>query len=86
MDLDYIVEFFDNVGSKFHAADMSYKTFANRGDLVSFTPVKDNLQSAKFLENGKSIIKIYNEKYPNGIFDYVSLMIGDIHFPRKVNE
>lgn len=83
MELDYIVEFFDNVGSKFHAADTSFKTFVNRGDLVTFLPESNNLLLGKFLENGKSIIKIYNEKYPNGMFDYVSVIIGDIHFPTK---
>ena len=85
MELNYVVEYFDNVGTKFHAAETLFKTVVNRGDLVSLTCGTDNLILAKFIENGKSIVKIYNEKYPNGMFDYVHIMIGDILFPTKVN-
>ena len=84
MELNYVVDYFDNVGNKFYAAEVGFKTLVNRGDLVSLTCGSDNLISAKFIDNGKSIVKIYNEKYQNGIFDYVHVVIGDIHFPTKV--
>lgn len=84
MELDYIVEYYDNVGNKFHAAETSIKTMMNRADLASFTIGPNNVITAKFLENGELIMKIFNEKYPTGMFDYVHMMIGDIMFPTKV--
>ncbi|XP_063995333.1 nuclear pore membrane glycoprotein 210 [Diachasmimorpha longicaudata] len=83
MELNYIVEYFDTIGSKFHAAETNLNTISNRGDLVSFTSTGNNDISVKFHETGELVAKIYNEKYPNGMFDYVHMMIGDIIFPSK---
>ncbi|XP_011343708.2 nuclear pore membrane glycoprotein 210 isoform X2 [Ooceraea biroi] len=83
MELDYIVEYYDNVGNKFHAAETNIKTMMNRADLASFTIGSSNVITAKFLENGELIMKIFNEKYPTAMFDYVHMMIGDIVFPTK---
>ena len=84
MDLDYVLEYYDNVGTKFHAAELDFKTLASRTDLVAFTQNIKNTVNTKFLENGELIVKIFSEKYPNGIFDYVHMMIGDVLFPTKV--
>lgn len=84
MELDYALEYYDNVGTKFHAAEVNAKITLNRADLASFTISADNVVPAKFIENGDLVIKTYNEKYPNGMFDYVHMMIGDIVFPTKV--
>ncbi|XP_076668038.1 nucleoporin 210 [Andrena cerasifolii] len=83
MELDYALEYYDNVGTKFHAAEVNAKTTLNRADLASFTISAENVVPAKFIENGDLVIKTYNEKYPNGMFDYVHMMIGDIVFPTK---
>jgi len=85
MELDYIVEYYDNVGNKFHAAETNIKTMMNRADLASFTIGPNNVITGKFLENGELIMKIFNEKSPTGMFDYVHMMIGDIVFPTKVS-
>jgi len=85
MELDYIVEYYDNVGNKFHAAETNIKTMMNRVDLASFTIGPNNVITGKFLENGELIMKIFNEKSPTGMFDYVHMMIGDIVFPTKVS-
>lgn len=84
MELNYVVEYYDNVGNKFHAAQTSVKAMQNRADLTSFTTGADNVITAKFLENGELVVKVFNEKNPNGMFDYVHMMIGDIVFPTKV--
>lgn len=84
MDLNYVLEYYDNVGSKFHAAEVDFKTLSSRTDLVTFKPNGANTVNAKFLENGELIVKIYNEKYPNGMFDFVHMSISDVLFPTKV--
>lgn len=84
MDLNYILEYYDNVGSKFHAAEVDFKTLSSRTDLVTFTANGKNTVNAKFLENGELIVKVYNEKYPNGMFDFVHMSIADVLFPTKV--
>lgn len=81
MELDYIVNYYDNVGNKFHASEATVKTMVNRADLTSFVTSSDNTVTARFLENGELVVKIFNEKY--GLFDYVHMMIGDIVFPTK---
>ncbi|EFN86735.1 Nuclear pore membrane glycoprotein 210 [Harpegnathos saltator] len=83
MELDYVVEYYDNVGNKFDAAETSIKAMLNRVDLALFVTGPDNVITAKFLENGELVMKAYNEKNPNGMFDYVHMMIGDIVFPTK---
>ncbi|KAL6266889.1 hypothetical protein P5V15_003716 [Pogonomyrmex californicus] len=84
MELDYVIEYYDNVGNKFDAAEMSIRAMLNRADLASFaTGTTGNVITAKFLENGELVVKIFNEKHPNGMFDYVHMMIGDIVFPTK---
>ncbi|OAD53088.1 hypothetical protein WN48_10834 [Eufriesea mexicana] len=83
MELDYILEYYDNVGTKFHAAEIDAKTILNRADLASFVKSSENVVTAKFVENGDLVVKAYNERYPNAIFDYVHMMIGDIVFPTK---
>ncbi|XP_076635899.1 nucleoporin 210 [Colletes latitarsis] len=83
MELDYALEYYDNVGTKFHAAEINAKTMLNRADLASFTISGENTVTAKFIENGDLVVKAYNERYPNGMFDYVHMMIGDIVFPTK---
>lgn len=84
MELDYILEYYDNIGTKFHAAEVDAKTILNRVDLASFTKGSENVVTAKFIENGDLVVKAYNERYPNAMFDYVHMMIGDIVFPTKV--
>ena len=84
MDLDYVLEYYDNVGAKFHAAEIDFKTLSSRTDLITFTQSDANTVNAKFLENGELIVKVYNEKYPNLMFDYVHMAIGDVLFPTKV--
>lgn len=84
MELDYVLEYYDNIGTKFHAVEVDAKTILNRVDLVSFTRNSENIVTAKFIENGDLVVKAYNEKYPNAMFDYVHMMIGDIVFPTKV--
>lgn len=86
MNLDYVLEYYDTVGAKFHAAQIDFKTLSSRTDLVTFTPSEENTVNAKFIENGELIVKVYNEKYPNVMFDYVHMSIGDILFPTKVHE
>ncbi|CAL7946385.1 unnamed protein product [Xylocopa violacea] len=83
MELDYVIEYYDNVGTKFHAAEVDTKTVLNRADLASFVKSSENVVTAKFVENGDLVVKAYNEKYPNAMFDYVHMMIGDIVFPTK---
>ncbi|XP_072752648.1 nuclear pore membrane glycoprotein 210 [Anoplolepis gracilipes] len=85
MKLEYIVEYYDNVGNKFHAANANVKATLNRADLASFvtSDANDNVVTAKFLENGELVVKVFNEKYPNGMFDYVHMMIGDVVFPTR---
>lgn len=83
MKLEYIVEYYDNVGNRFHAAEVNVKATLNRADLASFATLSDNIITAKFLENGELIVKVFNEKYPNGMFDYVHMMIGDVVFPTR---
>ncbi|XP_014480293.1 PREDICTED: nuclear pore membrane glycoprotein 210 isoform X2 [Dinoponera quadriceps] len=83
MELDYVVEYYDNVGNKFDAAQASVKAMLNRVDLASFATAPDNVITAKFLENGELVMKAFNERNPNGMFDYVHMMIGDIVFPTK---
>ncbi|XP_011876898.1 PREDICTED: nuclear pore membrane glycoprotein 210 [Vollenhovia emeryi] len=83
MELDYVVEYYDNVGNKFHAAETTVKAMLNRADLASFATGAGNVITAKFLENGELVMKTLNEKHPNGMFDYVHMMIGDIIFPTK---
>lgn len=83
MELDYVVEYYDNVGNRFHAAETNVKAMLNRADLASFTAGTDNVIAARFLENGELVLKTFNEKHPNGMFDYVHMMIGDIIFPTK---
>ncbi|XP_015601046.1 nuclear pore membrane glycoprotein 210 [Cephus cinctus] len=83
MELDYELQYYDSVGSKFHSAETKFQVTANRGDLVSFAPGKGNVIATKFLKNGELVAKVYDEKYPNGMFDYVHMAIGDILFPIK---
>ncbi|XP_031847094.2 nucleoporin 210 [Nomia melanderi] len=83
MELDYALEYYDNVGTKFHAAAVNAKIMLNRADLAVFTINTENVVTAKFIENGDLVVKAFNEKYPNGMFDYVHMMIGDIVFPTK---
>ncbi|XP_017888230.1 nuclear pore membrane glycoprotein 210 [Ceratina calcarata] len=83
MELDYVLEYYDTVGNKFHAAGVDAKTVVNRADLALFTKSAENVVTAKFIENGDLVVKAYNEKYPNTMFDYVHMMIGDIVFPTK---
>ncbi|XP_047371272.1 nuclear pore membrane glycoprotein 210 isoform X1 [Vespa velutina] len=83
MELDYIVEYYDNVGMKFHAADTNVKTTLNRVDLATFTTNPGNLITTKFIENGELVVKIFSDKYPQGMFDYVHMRLGDIVFPTK---
>ncbi|KMQ97059.1 putative nuclear pore membrane glycoprotein 210 [Lasius niger] len=71
MKLEYIVEYYDNVGNRFHAAEASVKATLNRADLASFvTSSSDNIITAKFLENGELVVKVFNEK--------TTLTIGDV--------
>lgn len=84
MDLNYVLEYYDNIGSKFNAAEVDFKTLSSRTDLVTFTPSGQNTVNAKFLENGELIVKVYSEKYPNGMFDFVHMSISDVLFPTKV--
>ncbi|XP_076279834.1 nucleoporin 210 [Lasioglossum baleicum] len=83
MELDYALEYYDNVGTKFHAAAVNAKTMLNRADLTSISINSKNVVSAKFIENGDLVVKAFNEKHPNVMFDYVHMMIGDIVFPTK---
>lgn len=83
MELDFVVDYYDNVGNKFHAAETTVKTMLNRADLASFTTNSNNIITAKFLENGELVVKAFNERYPNTMFDYIYMMIGDIVFPTK---
>ncbi|XP_011169055.1 nuclear pore membrane glycoprotein 210 [Solenopsis invicta] len=83
MELNYDIEYYDNVGNRFHAAETNVKAMLNRADLASFAAGAGNIITAKFLENGELVVKIYNEKHPHGMFDYVHMMIGDIIFPTK---
>ncbi|KAF7415050.1 hypothetical protein HZH68_003539 [Vespula germanica] len=83
MELDYIVEYYDNVGMKFHAAETNIKTTLNRVDLATFTTNPGNLITTKFIENGELVVKIFSDKYPQGMFDYVHMRLGDIVFPTK---
>lgn len=87
MKLNYIIEYFDNLGNKFHAADTKINTISNRADLLTFYYSKlspdNNKLSVMFHDNGEIIAKIYNEKIPSGIFDYAHMIIGDILFPSK---
>ncbi|XP_029168707.1 nuclear pore membrane glycoprotein 210 [Nylanderia fulva] len=84
MKLEYVVEYYDNVGNKFHAAEADVKATLNRADLASFaTSSDDNVVTARFLENGELVLKVFNEKYPNAMFDYVHMMIGDVVFPTR---
>lgn len=85
MELDYIVEYYDNFGTKFNAAETKLSVLTNRANLASFNPSEKNKISVKFMHNGNMIAKIHNEKYPNGMFDYVNMAIGDILFPSKVS-
>lgn len=86
MDLNYVLEYYDSVGDKFHAANVDFKTLSSRTDLVIFTKQSEkNVVNAKFVDNGELIVKVYNEKYPNGMFDYVHMIIGDVLFPTKVS-
>ncbi|KAK2582107.1 hypothetical protein KPH14_004479 [Odynerus spinipes] len=83
MELDYIVEYYDNVGMKFHAAETNIKTTLNRVDLATFTTNPGNLLTTKFIENGELVAKVYSDKHPHGMFDYVHMRLGDIVFPTK---
>nr|XP_050870070.1 nuclear pore membrane glycoprotein 210 [Vespula vulgaris] len=83
MELDYIVEYYDNVGMKFHAAETNIKTTLNRVDLATFTTNPGNLITTKFIENGELVVKIFSDKYSQGMFDYVHMRLGDIVFPTK---
>ncbi|XP_057323186.1 nuclear pore membrane glycoprotein 210 [Microplitis mediator] len=84
MELTYIVEYFDNIGNKFHAAELKFDTISNRGDLVTFTSRQSSDQiNVKFHNNGELVAKVYSDKYTTGLFDYVHMMIGDIIFPSK---
>lgn len=84
MEFKYAVEYFDNFGSKFDAANVTIKTTFNRADSIALSPVEDNSFSVKFLHDGDLILKVFNEKYPNGMADFAHMMIGDILFPTKV--
>lgn len=84
MELDYIVEYYDNVGMRFHAAETNIKTTLNRVDLATFTTNPGNLITTKFIENGELVVKVFSDKYPQGMFDYVHMRLGDIVFPTKV--
>ncbi|KAI4499131.1 hypothetical protein M0802_005714 [Mischocyttarus mexicanus] len=83
MELDYIVDYYDNVGMKFHAAETNIKTTLNRVDLTTFTINPGNLITTKFIENGELVVKIFNDKHYQGMFDYVYMRLGDIVFPTK---
>ncbi|KAL2717574.1 nuclear pore membrane glycoprotein 210 [Vespula squamosa] len=83
MELDYIVEYYDNVGMKFHAAETNIKTTLSRVDLATFTTNPGNLITTKFIENGELVGKIFSDKYSQGMFDYVHMRLGDIVFPTK---
>ncbi|KAI4492422.1 hypothetical protein M0804_002213 [Polistes exclamans] len=83
MELDYIVEYYDNVGIKFHAAETNIKTTLNRVDLATFIINPGNLITTKFIENGELVVKVFNDKYHQGMFDYVYMRLGDIVFPTK---
>ncbi|XP_012277520.1 nuclear pore membrane glycoprotein 210 [Orussus abietinus] len=83
MELNYILEYYDAVGAKFHGANTNLKVLGSRTDLVSFATIPENIITVKFLDNGELITKVYNEKYPNGMFDYVRMLIGDVLFPTK---
>ncbi|XP_018310239.1 nuclear pore membrane glycoprotein 210 [Mycetomoellerius zeteki] len=83
MELDYVIEYYDNVGNRFHAAETNVKAMLNRADLASFTTGAGNVITARFLEHGELVVKTFNEKHPSGIYDYVHMMIGDIIFPTK---
>ncbi|XP_044576324.1 nuclear pore membrane glycoprotein 210 [Cotesia glomerata] len=84
MELNYIIEYFDNIGSKFHAAELKFDTISNRGDLVTFTSEQSNNQvNVKFHNNGELVAKVYSDKHTTNIFDYAHMMIGDIIFPSK---
>lgn len=84
MELNYIIEYFDNYGNKFHANDKKINTIANRNDLMKFLNSHDddnnnNKLTILFIDNGEVIVKLYNDK----IFDYGHMIIGDILFPSK---
>lgn len=85
MELDYIIEYYDNIGNKFDAAETNVKAMLNRADLALLAIASNNTITGKFLENGELVVKIFNEKNPNGMFDYIHMMIGDVIFPTKVS-
>ncbi|XP_012259706.2 nuclear pore membrane glycoprotein 210 [Athalia rosae] len=85
MELDYVVGYYDNVGLKFNAAQTKISVSSNRADLASFSTDSENVITAKFLRDGNMVIKIYDNKYPNGMFDYVNMVIGEILYPEKTS-
>lgn len=84
MALDYVVGYYDNVGTKFNAGQRNIAVSTNRADLAAFGTTTENVINVKFTRNGHMVAKIYDEKHPNGMFDYVNMIIGDILFPPKV--
>ncbi|XP_043283019.1 nuclear pore membrane glycoprotein 210 [Venturia canescens] len=85
MELSYVVEYFDSVGNKFAATNTEFVAAMSRSDLMSFAKGPDNILIAKFHKDGELVAKIHSDKYPNGMFDYVHMTIGDIIFPTKTS-
>ncbi|XP_046623224.1 nuclear pore membrane glycoprotein 210 [Neodiprion virginianus] len=84
MTLDYTVGYYDNVGSKFNAGQTKLSIWTNRANLASFSMGSENTVSVQFTRSGHMVTKVYNEKQPTGMFDYVNMVIGDIVFPSKM--
>ncbi|XP_066600784.1 nuclear pore membrane glycoprotein 210 [Prorops nasuta] len=83
MELDYGIDYYDNIGRKFDASKYHLKATCNRADLASFNVNTDNLINVKFVENGEIVVKVSTEKSLIGMFDYTHMMIGDVLFPTK---
>ncbi|NXK46489.1 P210L protein, partial [Chauna torquata] len=75
MSLTFTVEFYNNVGEKFHAQNTQLHLSVNRDDLLLIRPAnKNHTYVAQAVNRGVTLLAIQDEKRP-GVADYVPVPV-----------
>jgi hypothetical protein len=86
-EMEFTVSYHDSSGSPFTATKSSIKLRTNRFDLAQLRSGEaSNSLTANLVDEGQTLLKVWDDQTPQQAADYVKLNVRDIIFPAKAKE
>lgn len=86
-EMKFTVSYHDSSGSPFTATKSSIKLRTNRFDLAQLRSAEaNNSFTANLIDEGQTLLKVWDDQTPQQAADYVKLNVRDVIFPEKAKE